>query len=198
MRVQLAEDEPHIVEALTFVLERAGFEVAAHSDGAAALAAALAEPPDLMTYQDANNLVQAHKAEHEAAFFPNVLPLEPEKREIKPYMVEALFTTAGFFPIFEPPFRYGTGWTPAEDRNAARVAVIDSETNDKLFGGENSVGRKLRLGGEDFTVVGVLDRWNPQPKFYEPSSGGFAGAEEIYLPFGNGISALPQHGHGRP
>ena len=48
MRVQLAEDEPHIVEALTFVLERAGFEVAAQSDGAAALAAALAEPPDLM------------------------------------------------------------------------------------------------------------------------------------------------------
>jgi DNA-binding response OmpR family regulator len=48
LRVQLAEDEPNIVEALTFVLERAGFEVAAEADGAAALAAALAEPPDLM------------------------------------------------------------------------------------------------------------------------------------------------------
>jgi DNA-binding response OmpR family regulator len=48
MRVQLAEDEPNIVESLTFLLERAGFEVAAHADGRAALDAALAEPPDVM------------------------------------------------------------------------------------------------------------------------------------------------------
>lgn len=48
LRVQLAEDEPHIVESLTFLLERAGFEVAALSDGRAALTAALAEPPDVM------------------------------------------------------------------------------------------------------------------------------------------------------
>jgi len=48
LRVQLAEDEPNIVESLTFLLERAGFDVAAESDGQAALAAALAEPPDVM------------------------------------------------------------------------------------------------------------------------------------------------------
>lgn len=48
VRVQLAEDEPNIVESLTFLLERAGFDVAAQSDGQAALAAALAEPPDVM------------------------------------------------------------------------------------------------------------------------------------------------------
>ena len=48
LRVQLAEDEPNIVESLRFLLERAGFDVATESDGAAALAAALAEPPDVM------------------------------------------------------------------------------------------------------------------------------------------------------
>lgn len=47
-RVQLAEDEPNIVESLRFLLERAGFEVATEADGRAALAAALAEPPDVM------------------------------------------------------------------------------------------------------------------------------------------------------
>ena len=145
------------------------------------------EPPDLVTYQDANNLVQAHKAEHEAAFFPNVLPLEPDKREVKPYMVEALFTTSGFFPIFEPPFRYGSGWSPAEDRNAARVAVIDSETNDKLFGGENSVGRKVRLGGEDYTVVGVLEKWRPTPRVYHVANGAFNDPQSVFVPFAIGI-----------
>jgi DNA-binding response OmpR family regulator len=48
LRVQLAEDEPNIVEALTFLLERAGFEVVTEPDGQAALAAALAEPPAVM------------------------------------------------------------------------------------------------------------------------------------------------------
>ena len=46
--VLLAEDEPHIVESLTFLLERAGFDVRAEADGAAALARALEDPPDVM------------------------------------------------------------------------------------------------------------------------------------------------------
>jgi len=47
-RVLLAEDEPNIVESLSFLLERAGFDVVAEMDGQAALAAALADPPDVM------------------------------------------------------------------------------------------------------------------------------------------------------
>lgn len=145
------------------------------------------EPPDLMTYQDVRNLVAAHKAEHEAGFFPNVLPLEPPQREIKPYMVQALFTTNGFFPIFEPPFKYGGGWGEAEDRNAARVAVINAETNEKVFGGENSVGRKLRLGGEDYTVVGVLEKWHPSPLVYHVAAGAFEDPHEVFVPMSIGI-----------
>ena len=47
-RVLLAEDEPNIVESLTFLLERAGFEVTSEIDGKAALDAAMANPPDVM------------------------------------------------------------------------------------------------------------------------------------------------------
>lgn len=47
-RVLLAEDEPHIVESLAFLLGRAGFEVVVRTDGQMALEAALADPPDLM------------------------------------------------------------------------------------------------------------------------------------------------------
>jgi DNA-binding response OmpR family regulator len=48
LRVLLAEDEPNIVIALTYILERAGFEVTTRTDGQAALAAALAEPPAVL------------------------------------------------------------------------------------------------------------------------------------------------------
>ena len=47
-RVLIAEDEPSIVESLTFLLERAGFEVAVESDGRRALEAALARPPHVL------------------------------------------------------------------------------------------------------------------------------------------------------
>ena len=102
--------------------------------------------------------------------FPNVLPLEPANVEVKPFMGQVLFTHGDFFAMFDAPFEHGGGWDRAMDERAARVVVLSKDLNDKLFGGENSVGRTLRAGGEDFTVTGVLRRWNPQPKFYEPSS----------------------------
>ncbi|MFO1301117.1 MAG: response regulator [Burkholderiaceae bacterium] len=47
-RVLIAEDEPNIVESLSFVLGREGFEVSAVLDGQAALERLRADPPDMM------------------------------------------------------------------------------------------------------------------------------------------------------
>lgn len=47
-RVLLAEDEPNIVESLTFLLDRAGFEVTVKTDGRQALDAALDSLPNVL------------------------------------------------------------------------------------------------------------------------------------------------------
>lgn len=47
-RVLLAEDEPNIVESLTFLLDRAGYEVSVETDGRRALSAALSNAPDVL------------------------------------------------------------------------------------------------------------------------------------------------------
>jgi DNA-binding response OmpR family regulator len=47
-RVLIVEDERHIIESLTFVLEREGFEVEHVLDGEAAMARLRAAPPDLV------------------------------------------------------------------------------------------------------------------------------------------------------
>lgn len=47
-RVLIAEDDPHIVESLSFVLSRDGFEVSAALDGEEALRRMRNDPPDLM------------------------------------------------------------------------------------------------------------------------------------------------------
>lgn len=47
-RVLLIEDEPNIIEAIRYVLSRAGFVVDTHSDGATALAEIAHRQPDMV------------------------------------------------------------------------------------------------------------------------------------------------------
>ena len=47
-RVLLAEDEANIAESITFLLERAGFEISVEKDGRKALDAVMADAPDVL------------------------------------------------------------------------------------------------------------------------------------------------------
>ncbi len=47
-RVLLAEDEPNIVESLSYLLERAGYSIAVETDGRKALESARLDPPDVL------------------------------------------------------------------------------------------------------------------------------------------------------
>jgi len=47
-RVLLIEDEPNIIEAISFILSRDGWTVHTHEDGATALNKVLAHPPDMI------------------------------------------------------------------------------------------------------------------------------------------------------
>ncbi|HTN64792.1 MAG TPA: response regulator [Burkholderiaceae bacterium] len=47
-RVLITEDEPNIVESLTFILQRAGYQVTSVLDGEAAVRRLRSDPPDIM------------------------------------------------------------------------------------------------------------------------------------------------------
>ncbi|CUK01845.1 response regulator [Shimia thalassica] len=47
-RVLLIEDEPNIIEAVSFILSRDGWDVSTHSNGHDAVGVVLAAPPDLL------------------------------------------------------------------------------------------------------------------------------------------------------
>lgn len=48
MRVMIVEDEPNIVESLSFVFSREGWQVAAALDGETAISRLMSEPPDVL------------------------------------------------------------------------------------------------------------------------------------------------------
>jgi putative ABC transport system permease protein len=156
------------------------------------------EPPDAMDYADAMALQRAHRGKLQSAMYqvsPSVVPTGAGKHPIN---VSGHAVYSEFFPMVDAPFRYGSGWGADADRQRAAVVVISSKLNEKLFGGANSVGRSVSIEGKDYRVVGVLDDWNPQPRFYDVvNTGGFSsGNEDVFLPFERAIDVgMPNDGN---
>ncbi|HET6632101.1 MAG TPA: ABC transporter permease [Rhodanobacteraceae bacterium] len=141
------------------------------------------EPSGQLSYIDAMNLLQAGRARYQAAMTGGSVPVESPDGKIDPFYTDARYTTADFFPMFEVPMRYGHAWNAEADARDARVVVISSKLNDKLFAGADSVGRTLRVNSQDFRVIGVLGDWHPNPHFYDLWTGKYSSdAEDVYVP----------------
>ena len=148
--------------------------------------------PDQLTYLDATALMAAGKADKQVAMYKVVLPVQPDNREVKPYLMLGRATYTDFFPMFEPPFRVGAAWSHDQDTAKARVTVLTKSTNEKLFGGEDSTGKTVRFDGVDYTVVGVLDDWQPRIKYFDLTVGALTEPEEAFIPFTTAIDVQAQ------
>ena len=154
------------------------------------------DPQDQLTYIDAMALMKADKAYRQVASNRSGLVLEPQGEGERPFSVDVRNTWADFFPMFDIRFLHGGGWDDSADRNLERVVVLTKEINERVFGGENSVGRNLRLHGMDFQVVGVMDDFLPVPKFYDVTNGAFNEPEEIFIPFNVAVEYnFPRNGN---
>ncbi len=154
------------------------------------------EASDQVTYIDAMALMKAGKAFRQVASNRSGLVLEPQGEDEMPFSVGTRNTWADFFPMFDLPFIYGSGWDDSSDQNLERVVVLNKEMNERVFGGENSVGRSVRLNGMDFQVVGVLDEYQPTPKFYDVTNDAFGETEELFIPFNVAVEyEFPRNGN---
>lgn len=135
------------------------------------------QPYDMLDYQSATDLWNAHRADRQALVVNSHIKLQAPGTRLPPLMLSMLSTTSDFFPMFNVPFRFGRSWTSEDDAAHARVAVISSDLNVRLFGGENSVGRTVRLKNSDVRVVGVLAPWRPSPLFYDVRGGRFSSGD---------------------
>ena len=139
-------------------------------------------PPEQLTLTDGLNLLRAKRADRQALMTGGAVPIRPVSSAIDPFYVEARYTTADFFAMFDAPFLYGHGWSAADDGAHARDVVITRKLDDKLFNGADSVGRTLDMGGTTFRIVGVLDAWRPNPHFYDLNTGSYNYYEQAFLP----------------
>ena len=140
-----------------------------------------------ISYIDAVGLMNARAARRQSAMYTTGFALTPSNPDLRPFQVQARAAYTEFFAMFDVPFRYGAPWSPADDASHADIVVIGHDLNDKVFGGANSVGKTLNLDNHEYRVVGVLDRWEPTPKFYDLNNGKLGAPEAAFIPFTRAI-----------
>jgi putative ABC transport system permease protein len=141
------------------------------------------DPPKHITYRDMRGLMESDIPIHRSGIAAGAIFVFPEDERLKPYRTIVRLCHADFFPMFDVPFRYGRPWTRDADTSLEHVVVLSKESNEKLFGGADSVGRSVRLGTQTFTVIGVLDDYRPTPQYYDIINNGFGMPREFFLPF---------------
>lgn len=139
--------------------------------------------PTQLTYRDARGLFASNIPDRKVIMYKAGGIFSRDDKGMEPEYIGTRMTTADFFPMFSVPFLYGGPWDAKADEGPDPVVVLSKETNRKAFGGENSVGRTVTWHGRQFRVVGVLDDWEPAPKFYDVSNGSFNQQEGAYIPF---------------
>jgi len=142
-----------------------------------------------ISYPDAVGLMNAHAARRQSVMYATGFALTPANPQLLPFQVHARAVYSDFFAMFEVPFLSGHPWSAADDADRVAVVVISRELNDKVFAGANGIGKTLNLDGHDYRVVGVLDRWQPIPKFYDLNTDKYGKSDEIFLPFTTAIQA---------
>jgi putative ABC transport system permease protein len=143
-----------------------------------------------LSYIDVLGLMKAHAATRQTGMYAGFQSLRPPDPRQKPTKVFVRAAYRDFFPMFDVPFKYGGPWTASDDESRAAVVVITRETNDRLFGGINSVGKTVRLDNQPYRVSGVLDEWRLLPRFYDLAIRPFGDGDAVFLPF---TRAIDQH-----
>lgn len=140
-------------------------------------------PPTQIAYRDMRGIMNSTIPTRQSGSFKSGMYIYPDPKVGRPFRENVRLVFSDFFPMFDVPFRYGSGWGKTADAGPEPVVVLSSEMNEKLFGGANSVGKTVRIASRDFSVVGVTDDWRPGVKFYDITQNNIEPPENLFIPF---------------
>ena len=79
----------------------------------------------------------------------------------------------GYFDLLRVPLLAGRDFRPEDNENAPRVMIVNESFARRFFDGRDPVGRRVRIYGKPFTIVGMVKDSKylslseaPQPYFY--------------------------------
>lgn len=127
---------------------------------------AIASIPKFQMYQEQTSIFQEVAAHDFAGPGFNITGDRPE-------LVQGLHVTEGYFRLFGAPVILGRTFTKQEDSpNGGRVVMLSYGLWQRKFGGDkNVVGKSLDLGGDPYTIIGVVGkdfRCDPEADLWVP------------------------------
>jgi len=147
------------------------------------------------SYTDAVNILNSKQGDRRTVLYGVAGSLEAARNDIGVFTVEGLAPTRDFFDIFEVPFLYGQPWSAAEDKDASDVVILNRKLSEKLYGAVNPTGQRVRLMGNNYLIVGVIDTWRPVPRVHRiiGGEGAFGDEDEFFIPFSTAIRHEQSH-----
>jgi putative ABC transport system permease protein len=124
---------------------------------------------------------------------PHILssvPLVAGSASVEAHGRERNVTVYAVGPEFDRAFKFnvvsGTFLPPDEFERARNVAVLGAKVHAEIFGGENALGERIRVGGDRYVVVGVME-----------SKGQMVGIDlddTVYIPAVRGLELFNRQG----
>jgi putative ABC transport system permease protein len=81
---------------------------------------------------------------------------------------------------------YGRNFTPADEDQVLRVAIVGFDMAEQLFGKRNIVGESITLNGYPYTIVGKIRKKNQDSNYSGPDN------NKIFVPFAAMSRDLPR------
>lgn len=114
---------------------------------------------------------------------PGYTPSENENME-----VDYTAASPGYFEAMGIPIIAGRAFTARDDSAAARVLVVNRQFAERFWQGASPLGRTVRLGERDYTIVGMVPNGkyrtlgeSPLPYMYMPHAQAWQDAMTIYI-----------------
>ncbi|HEY9142761.1 MAG TPA: ABC transporter permease [Arenimonas sp.] len=146
--------------------------------------ASVIDPPQQLTYMDAMALWEQAKAKRQTPIYGLGPAINSGRDDLPPFFSDGIAVGRDFFAMFDVPFLYGQAWSEADDDKGAYVLVIGRSLSERVFGENvNPVGKNLKVNDTEFSIIGVVDTWNPVPKFYRlVGNSSFDTSEDVFIP----------------
>ena len=135
-------------------------------------------PPTQITYRDMVELMKSTSRCARAGCSRRTSLLFPEQEHRPPAQAARADVLRRLLPHVRRAVQVRVGLGPKGRRGAEPVVVLDEEKNDKLFGGQNSVGQDRPHRGPRVQGGGRARHWRPSVKFYDLTQQFIAAARE--------------------
>ena len=129
-----------------------------------------------LKYDDLEALTKKRNVPEVTAGAGYVLGTETAEYEGESLAVSFIGTTADYINVENTSILEGRFFDEDESKGISRVAVLGANLVEDLFGGDDPIGQKVKLGDHNFEVIGV---------FEERGSSGFGVSSQddsIYIP----------------